>query len=138
MPVQYILQIWTTDTYPTAEHKVSNATELQFHGYIRKIDCNGSENGYYKLDFSIYPKEKFKTGGTFFNFNVGPQNTFSFSNKRDYMSITYKMKMIFDDGKKYESDEIVENSERFQYLLTTSNVISVFLDLAAKWNIVTI
>lgn len=140
MPVQCLLTLWTNQDYPTAEHKVSKAAELQCTGYIRKIDCNGGENGYYELNYTIFPKEKFTIGVGTYIFNIGPQNKFSFANKRDYISITYKMKLIFDDGRKYESDEIVKNSDRFSYLVgsSTSSEIIVFLDLPAKWNTISI
>lgn len=143
MPVQYTLTIATNQDYPTAVHKISKATELQFHGYIRKINCNEAEGAYYKLDYTVFPKDKFRIANwPTLGFDVGPQNTFSFANKRDYMSITCKMKLIFDDGRIYESNEIVEKSYRFSDLLMSSSsgakTITIFLNLPTKWNIVTI
>jgi hypothetical protein len=134
LPVQYQIKITKDLEYPTSDHRAYQAEEIKFRGYIRQMDCSEDEKTYKELYFSIYPGEMFGPNDWGYWFNVGPSYSFTFSNRREYFSITYTMSALFSDGMVYESSEVTEQSNYFNDMMTQGNDLIIFLQQAATWH----
>ena len=98
--------------YPDTEYNLCNFEWIEVEGILCKIDCWGDEVGHQTVSVKITQEQPAATG-TDLSIGMFPV---LFTNKMDYVSITYTMTAAFADGKKFKSQEIQETTSRYEYL----------------------
>jgi hypothetical protein len=133
--VYYRATFSKNSTYPTAEHNLFGALKVECQGYIRLMDCYDAEISYQDFNNTLYVKASIPPGATYCDFNITPDLLFTFNNRQEYLCITYTMIVYFEDGRKYESNELIQTSDRYKYLMQQDRpiVIWAYLD-SSSWH----
>jgi hypothetical protein len=104
---------------PTAGHDALDALTLTITGSVRKMNCLDDESSFDKINCTFYPS-LVANGKSSYKFLLSPgkpaENFFiHFYNKLEYVSVKIYMKVVFSDGKIYQSSETYSNTNRIKY-----------------------
>ncbi len=87
-------------------HPLSAAVKIQFSGSIQKVLCSGDSG--FKTAFtsafsgnqlSLYVYQSFD----------GQQSKFFFENDEEHLNVIWRVKVYFNDGSVFETDEMIQN-----------------------------
>lgn len=130
-----------TDTLPGSDHYNWLAEGLFVSGTIQKMYCNGTSGT--SLDFFYNTAPINHNLAVFVNpHRVIQSYGFNFNNDKDYLSVIFRLKYNFPDGKKYETGEIIkkyyfkdiqylDGDDEFQIRLFAPNGLTYY-EVAAK------
>jgi hypothetical protein len=104
---------------PAPGHDALDAQTLVFTGAVRKMDCRDNEANYYDVNWSV-PPAMVAGGKTSYKFTIQPDRNnnafyYHFYNGLEYISVEYRMELIFTDGKVFKSTQTYSNTNRIKY-----------------------
>jgi len=105
-------QINRHDNKPNESHNLMDAYQIDFIGTVRKMDCRDDEAEYSDFVTSCYPAN-YTTGLSSFTCKVDDFQFF-FTNKMEYVIVTFYLKAYFNDSKIYDSAELSKASLRIR------------------------
>jgi len=105
-------QINRHDNKPNETHNLMDAYQVDFIGTVRKMDCRDDEAQYSNFVTSCYPVN-YTTGLSSFTCVVNDFQFF-FTNKMEYVIVTFYLKAYFNDSKIYDSAELSKASLRIK------------------------
>jgi len=105
-------QINRHDNKPNESHNLMDAYQIDFIGTARKMDCRDDEDEYIDFVTSCYPAD-YTTGLSSFDCTVD-NFQFFFTNKLEYVIVTFHLKAYFKDSKIYDSGDLSKASLRIR------------------------
>jgi hypothetical protein len=97
---------------PDEWHNLMDAYQIDFIGTVRKVDCRDDEAEYSDFVTSCYPAN-YTTGLSSFTCTVDDFQ-FLFTNKLEYITVTFYLKAYFKDSKIYDSGNSSQTSLRIR------------------------
>jgi hypothetical protein len=105
-------QINRHDNKPNELHNLMDAYQVDFIGTARLMDCRDDEAEYVNFVTSCYPSN-YTSGQSSFTCTVDDFQFF-FTNKLEYVIVTFYMKAYFKDTKIYDSAELSKATLRIR------------------------
>ncbi len=95
-------------------YSLYRSIEIHYTGVARNMDCSGTESEYQEFSYYVFPQENITIDSLSFELQVTPPIPFTFNNNRDYVSYSYKLRVVVEDGKIFESEEMYRNSTYYE------------------------
>jgi hypothetical protein len=108
-PVVYLKLFLEYDTLPGQSHYLYKATRAVFSGTITKIYCSGKVSTTFSFS-PVYFLSEMDPYYIYNGFYLDQPYQFNFDNDLDYLLIRAHIKAYFNDGKIYESDEMLKKN----------------------------
>jgi hypothetical protein len=105
-PTVYLKLLLEYDTLPGQSHYLYQAAKAVFSGTITKIYCSGEVSTTFSYSPTYYLSEMDPVY-LYNGFYLDQPYQFNFNNDKDYLLIQARLKAYFNDGKIYESDELL-------------------------------
>jgi len=97
---------------PDEWHNLMDAYQIDFIGTVRKVDCRDDEAEYSDFVTSCYPAN-YTAGLSSFTCKVDDFQ-FLFTNKLEYVTVTFYLKAYFKDSNIYDSGNLSQTSLRIR------------------------
>jgi len=88
-------------------HIARKALTGLFTGTVTKVYCDGTLSGSFDVNTTVYPAE-YTQDYLDAGIKVGQAYQFKFANKKDYILVVLRLKETFQDGKKYQSGDVIK------------------------------
>jgi hypothetical protein len=105
-------QINRHDNKPTELHNLMDAYQVDFIGTVRLMDCRDNEAEYRDFVASCYPADE--TTGQSSLICMVEDFQFFFTNKMEYVIVTFYLKAYFKDGAIFDSGQLSKASLRIR------------------------
>jgi hypothetical protein len=112
-------------------YSIVNAVTANVSGSITKVYCSGESGGSFNYNTTFYPKDSEYNVLT--SIKIGQDYQFKFENDKDYLQLIFRARYSFDDGKTFESSEVVKKVYYSDIMIDVNsmeNKILMNIDLA--------
>ena len=101
-PIVYYYNNFTYPILCDSTHEIDDSDHIQFLGTVTKIYCSGEVSSSFPYNSTYY------TDPSVYNDDIkmGQGYQFKFQNDKDHLMVQYRIKVFFDDGYIFESEEI--------------------------------
>lgn len=101
-PIFYYYNKFTYPILCDSAHELSNSDRIQFLGTVTKVYCSGEVSSTFPYNSTYY------TDALVYNSDIkmGQGYQFKFQNDKDHLWVQYRIKVFYDDGYIFESEEI--------------------------------